>query len=68
MIKVSLEELLDKTGSLYKLVNLASMRALQLNEGAPKLVDDVEGTEKLSSIALREILAGKIVYKVKSSK
>ncbi|MCK4518668.1 MAG: DNA-directed RNA polymerase subunit omega [Candidatus Omnitrophica bacterium] len=67
MIDVSLEELLKKTGSLYKLVNLASKRALQLNEGAPPLIKSDEKM-KYPAIALKEILEGKIDYKVKSGK
>ncbi len=56
------EELLQKTGSIYKLVNLAAKRALQLNEGAPKLIED-EDSKKYSTIALKEILEGKVTYK-----
>lgn len=68
MIYTSLGELLEKTGSLYKLVNLASKRALQLNEGAPKLIENDNNSQKISTIALREILEGKVSYRVKKSK
>ena len=61
-MQIQFEELLKRTGSIYKLVNLASKRALQLNDGAPKLIDDGQ-TKKLSTIALKEILEGKVSYK-----
>jgi len=55
-----LEKLLDKAeGSLYKLVILASKRALELAEGAPKLTNSNEGA-KPTSIALAEIAEGKV--------
>ncbi len=59
MTYISIEELLKKTGSVYKLVILASRRALELNKGAVPLVKEKK-TSKLSTIALREIQEGKI--------
>lgn len=60
---VPLETMLDKTGgSIYKLVILASRRALEIAEGQPKLVD-VNASVKPSTIALYEIAKGKITYK-----
>ena len=60
---VALENLLDKNEkSIYKLVILASKRALEIAEGQPKLVD-VPSTLKPSTIALYEIAAGKTYYK-----
>ena len=60
---VPLENLLDKSEkSIYKLVILASKRALEIAEGQPKLVD-VPSTLKPSTIALYEISAGKVHYK-----
>lgn len=58
MAYVAVQDLLAKTGSIYKLVVLASMRAVELNAGAPKLVEG-DG-EKASSIALEEIIQGKV--------
>ena len=55
------EGLLDKVGSIYKICILASKRALQLNDGAPKRVDVESG--KLATIALEEIKQGKIKFK-----
>lgn len=54
------EKLLDKSmGSIYKLVILASKRALEIAEGQPKLVAD-DASVKPSTVALHEIEAGKI--------
>jgi len=60
---ISIEDLLDKTNSVYKLVILASKRALELNEGSPKLVETEN--KKISTIALEEIKSGKIAMKEK---
>lgn len=55
------EKLLDKSmGSIYKLVILASKRALEIAEGQPKLVAD-NASVKPSSVALHEIAEGKII-------
>jgi len=60
---VDRERLLDKSqGSIYKLVNLAAKRALEIAEGQPKLVD-VSAALKPSTIALCEISAGKVQAK-----
>lgn len=60
---LSTEELLDKTKSVYKLVILASKRALELNSGSPKLVEI--DSKRISTIALEEIRQGKVSIKVK---
>ena len=61
---VSIENLLDKTdNSIYKLVILASKRALELNEGSPKLVET--DSKKIATVALEEIKEGKIGMKAK---
>jgi len=53
---------LDKSGdSIYKLVILASKRALEIAEGQPKLVE-ANTSAKPSSIALSEIASGKVRY------
>ena len=58
-----LEKLLDKANdSVYKLVILASKRALEIAEGQPKLVE-VNSSVKPSTVALLEISEGKIKYK-----
>ena len=62
MNNVPMEELLAKTGSIYKLVVLASRRASELTAGAPKLVEAAI-EEKVSTIALQEILQDKVGIK-----
>jgi len=60
---ISREKLLDKSGgSIYKLVILASKRALEIAEGQPKLVD-ANSSIKPSTVALYEIEAGKIQFR-----
>jgi len=63
MSYIPLEKLIDKAdNSLYKLVILASKRALELAEGAPVLIDkDTKAT--ITTVALREIADGKVKYK-----
>jgi len=57
------EQLIDKSeGSIYKLVNLAAKRALEIADGQPKLVD-VNAAIKPSTVALYEIAAGRICAK-----
>ena len=57
---VEREKLLDKScDSVYKLVILASKRALEIAEGQPKLVA-VDASIKPSTVALYEIAAGKV--------
>ena len=59
-----IEELLPKSGySIYKLVRLAAVRAIQLADGSPKLLHDVAADTKTPTIALDEIRAGKVVIK-----
>ncbi|MCU0651133.1 MAG: DNA-directed RNA polymerase subunit omega [Candidatus Omnitrophica bacterium] len=68
MAYMALEKLLDKTeGSVYKLVVLASRRALELAEGQPKLIDGASSAIKPSIIALMEIMANKIQAKGKDA-
>ena len=58
-----LEELLPKTNySIYRLVRMASKRALELSDNAARLVD-APANEKLATTALNEIRAGKVVDK-----
>ena len=55
-----LEKLLDVTDkSLFKLVILVSKRAIEIAEGAPKLCD-VSPSVKPASVALQEIVEGKL--------
>lgn len=61
----SVETLLNKSGnSLYKLVVIASKRALELAEGKPKLIEEGSlANTKPSTIALREVGQGKVRLK-----
>ena len=60
---VPLEQLLDKTqDSIYKLVILASKRALEIAEGQPALINSVS-TVKPSTVALNEIAQNKLLFK-----
>ena len=63
---ISIGNLYEKAGSIYKLVVMASKRALELNEGATKLTES--DTDRVAEQALQEIAEGKITYKKKSSK
>ena len=63
MSYVPVQDLLAKTDSIYKLVVIASKRAVELNNGAPKLVEMDD--RKVSSIALEEIAQGKVKLKGK---
>ena len=61
MAQVPIEELLQRSGSIYRLVILAARRAKELAGGAPPLVHTSH--RKVTSIALEEILQGKVLYK-----
>ncbi len=58
-----LEELLPRAGySIFRLVRLASKRALELSENGAKLVS-APTEQKLTTTALEEIRQGKVVEK-----
>jgi len=63
----AIDTLLNKTNSLYKLVALASMRAVELSDGAPNLLGEKPDTKPVG-LAIREIAEGKITYKLKEKK
>ena len=65
MINIGVDELMKKTNSIFKLAILASRRAYELSQGSAKLVE-IDPNAKLSTIALQEILSGKITYKEKT--
>ncbi len=65
--EIPIDELLKKTGSIYKLSIIAARRTIELAEGAARLVD-APVDAKPSSVALKEILEGKISYKEKGEK
>jgi len=58
-----LEKLLPRSGfSVYKLVLMASSRATELADGNPRLIENPT-SEKTATIALEEILKGKVELK-----
>ena len=58
-----LEELLPKAGnSVYKLIRMASTRAVELADGKPKLIS-LPPNEKTPTIALEEIRSGHVCIK-----
>lgn len=61
MAHVPIEDLLGRCGSIYKLVLLAAKRAKELADGAPPLIETSQ--RKVTSLALEEILQGKVLYK-----
>ena len=62
------EDLLSKIGgNFFQLVRIASARALELDAGKPPLISDIY-TDKVTTIALEEIIQGKVVYKYKGIK
>ncbi|MFH1553242.1 MAG: DNA-directed RNA polymerase subunit omega [Candidatus Omnitrophota bacterium] len=63
MKEISRDELIAKTGSIYKLCNVAALRAMELNSGMRKLVEAEPG-EKVTTIAIREISEGKVRMKL----
>ncbi len=61
MAQVPIEELLKRCSSVYRLVILAARRAKEITEGSPSLVEP--RYSKVTSVALDEILQGKVLYK-----
>ncbi|MCM8757710.1 MAG: DNA-directed RNA polymerase subunit omega [Candidatus Omnitrophica bacterium] len=60
---VPLEKLLDKAdNSVYKLVVMASKRAIEIAEGQPPLVKETDSLQP-STIALEEIARAKVKLK-----
>ena len=62
---VSIEDLLNRCGSVYKLVILSAQRAKAVAEGAKPLVQT--SSKKATSIALEEVLHGRVLYKAEPS-
>jgi len=58
-----IEELLPKAGdSIYRLVRMAANRALELSEGRKCLLENPPN-DKVTTMALEEIYAGRVVFK-----
>ena len=64
MAQVRIEELLSRCSSVYRLVILAAKRAKEVSDGSPMLVETPD--RKVTSVALEEILQGKVAYKVEA--
>jgi DNA-directed RNA polymerase omega subunit len=62
MGNIERDELLKKIGSIYKLCNLAALRAMELNSGMKKLVD-ADPNEKVTTVAIKEIAQDKVKLK-----
>lgn len=67
MQNISVAKLVEKTGSMYKLVILASLRAIELSDGAANLIG-APAEAKTINVALKEIADGKVSFKVKEKK
>ena len=59
-----MEAVINKSKSVYKIVSIAAQRAQELSQGSPALVEAAE--DKVATIALREMAAGKVTYKLRS--
>lgn len=66
MSDLPIEELLPRANySIYKLVRMASTRALELSDGSRCLAENIT-TEKFTTMALEEIAQGKITIKTET--
>ena len=66
MQNVEIENVFAKVGSIFKLVVLAALRASELTNGAPRLIEAAPNT-KVTTIALLEIEEGRVTYKAKKA-
>lgn len=66
MSYMPLEKIFKDSESIYKLTIVAARRAIELNNGSQKLINTNSG--KVTTIALEEIAAGKVKYKIKEKK
>ena len=66
MSYISRESVLKNGDSVFKITLIAAQRAVELNNGAKKLIET--STKKFSTIALEEIGAGKVKYIVRKEK
>ncbi len=65
---IPVEQLLPRAGnSIYTLVRMAANRAMELADGKPSLLEKVN-SDKMATIALEEIRAGKVKVKDVSGK
>ena len=57
------DKVLRNGDSVFKVTLIATRRAIELNNGSKKLIDT--HSQKFSTIALEEIIQGKVKYRVK---
>ena len=63
-----IEKLLPRaSGSVYKLVRMAANRAMEIAEGKPRLIKN-SSSDKETTIALEEIMHGKVMSKETAEK
>ncbi len=68
MRQIPIEELLPMSDwSMYALVRMAAIRSLELADGKPRLLEDIP-SDKLTTIALNEIVQGRVELKEVSEK
>lgn len=67
MPEIDIQKLLNKVGSLYKLVVLTSLRAVELGDPSANFSGAKTDTKTINA-ALKEISDGKIEYKIKEKK
>jgi DNA-directed RNA polymerase subunit omega len=65
MSYIPVGKIFKDSDSIFKLAIIAARRAVELNNGANKLIKT--NTTKFSTIALEEIIAGKVKYKLKEA-
>lgn len=63
MENITRDQLLEKTGSIYKLCNMAALRAMELNSGVKKLIES-DINEKVTTTAIKEIAQDKVKLKL----
>ena len=63
MSYIAREGVVKNGDSLYKVTLVAAKRAIELSNGAKKLIETT--SKKFSTIALQEIIQGKVKYRVK---
>jgi len=62
MVYIPMAKLVEKVGSIYKLCNVAALRAQEINAGATRLIEITDPNAKETTIALKEILGDKVMY------
>jgi DNA-directed RNA polymerase subunit omega len=65
MAYIPVGKIFKDSDSIFKLAIIAARRAVELGNGANKLINT--STTKFTTIALEEIIAGKVKYKLKEA-